>query len=154
MAAKLNDGGDDGLQPPIQRNIVTMRQVFALLAVMALLISPVTAAAAQAACGHGRTMAMTRVMANMDGSAMSAPGRAGARRVTADPCCDHAGRGAMSHRLCAQICAGSCAAALALPGSLASLDPAFARARAHPARLAPVEGHEPAGLDRPPKPIA
>jgi hypothetical protein len=36
-----------------------MRFVLALLAVMALLVSPVTAAVAQAACGHDRPMAMT-----------------------------------------------------------------------------------------------
>src|SRR5579859_4860113 len=107
-----------------------MRLVFALLAVMALLVSPVTATAAQAACGHDRAMAVTGTMANMD---------------AADPCCDHARHGKMCDKSCAQACATSCAAAAALPASLASVGLAFTRAPAPLARLASVEGHEPAG---------
>ena len=117
-----------------------MRLVLALLAVMALLVSPVTATAAQAACGHDRPMAMTS-------------DHAAVQKATADPCCDHAKHGQMS-KSCAQACAVSCVAAAALPGLLASVDLAFARAPAPLARQLSVEGHEPAGLERPPKSIA
>jgi uncharacterized protein involved in copper resistance len=131
-----------------------MRLVLALLAVMALLVSPVTATAAQAACGHDRAMAMTGTMANMDGSAMPALDHAKVQKATADPCCDHAKHGRMSDKSCAQACAASCVAAATLLTPLASVDLAFTRARPSLARLASVEGHEPAGLERPPKSIA
>jgi uncharacterized protein involved in copper resistance len=130
-----------------------MRLVLALLAVMALLVSPVTATAAQAACGHDRPMAMTGAMANMDGSAMPASDHAKVQKATADPCCDHAKHGRMS-KSCAQICAVSCVAAAALPSALASVDPAFGREPAPLARLVSVKGYEPAGPERPPKSIA
>ena len=135
-------------------SLTPMRLVLALLAVMALLVSPVTATAAQVACGHDRPMAMTAAMANMDGSAMLASGHVKVQKATADPCCDHAKHGRMSSRSCAQACAASCAVAAALPTALASVDLAFTRAPAPLARLASVEGHEPAGPERPPKSIA
>lgn len=130
-----------------------MRLLFALLAVMAMLVSPVTAASAQAACGHDRPMAMAGAMAYMDGSAMPASDHANMQTATADPCCDHAKHGKMS-KSCAQACAASCAAAAALPNALSSVGLAFTREPAPLARLAPVKGYTPAGPERPPKSIA
>jgi hypothetical protein len=131
-----------------------MRLVLALLAVMALLVSPMTAMAAQVACGHDRPMATTGAMANIDGSAMPASEHADVQKATADPCCDHAKHGRMSNKSCAQACAASCVVAVALPTAVASIDPAFTSAPAPLTRLASVKGYEPAGPERPPKSIA
>ena len=131
-----------------------MRLLLALLAVMALLVSPVTATAAQATCGHDRAMAMTGALASVDSAAAPASDHAGVQRATADPCCDHARHGKMCDKSCAQACAASCMAATALPNALMSVDPAFGREPAPLARQASVKGYEPAGLERPPKSIA
>ena len=129
-----------------------MRLVLALLAVMALLVSPVTATAAQAACGD-RPMAMTGAMANMDRAAAPTSDRAAVQKATADPCCDHAKHGQMS-KSCAQACAASCVTAAALPNALGSVGLSFGREPAPLARLASVKGYEPSGPERPPKSIA
>jgi hypothetical protein len=131
-----------------------MRLVLALLAVMALLVSPVTSMASQAGCGHDRPTVMTGATSDMGGPAMSTSRHAEIQKATADPCCDHAKHGKMSSKSCAQACATACVAVPALPASLASVDLAFTRAPAPLARLASVDGHEPAGLERPPKSIA
>jgi hypothetical protein len=131
-----------------------MRLVLALLAVMALVVSPVTAMAAQAACGHDHPMAMTGAVTDMDCAVAPASGHAGLQKATADPCCDHAKHDKTSSKSCAQACATSCAATAALPTALASINLTFTSAAAPLARLPSVEGHEPAGLERPPKSIA
>jgi hypothetical protein len=133
-----------------------MRLVLALLAVMALLVSPVTAAAAQAACGHDGPMAMAMAggMADMDGAAMAASNHAKLQKAASDPCCDHAKHGRMSNKSCAQACAASCAVAAALPSGLSSVELTFTRQAAPLARLASVKGNIPAGPERPPKSIA
>ena len=61
-----------------------MRLLIALLALMALLSSPVTAAAAQVACGHDGPM----VMAGMDMSGMPGMDQAATKKAGGDPCCD------------------------------------------------------------------
>jgi hypothetical protein len=126
-----------------------MRFALALVAVMALLVSPVTAAAAQAACGHGESTAS---------SGMDMPAKAGATHAivsASDPCCDHStDQHKMSDKSCAQACATSCAVAAALPSSLVSLSPVYTRAPVTLARQGLVPLFQPSGPERPPKSMA
>lgn len=121
-----------------------MRLVLALLAVMALLVSPVTAAAAQAACDQGDPAAM----ASMD---MPSVAQSSGQKATADPCCDHSAKHPMDQKSCALACANACAVAAAVPAALTSSLLLFSTAQLTPARMAPAHPYEPAGLIRPPK---
>ena len=125
-----------------------MRRVLAFLAVVALLVSPVTAAAAQVACGHDDATAM----AGMDVPAMPiiATGPHGAK---GDPCCDPAGKQRQPHhqKSCVQACAAACAVAVALPATLDGAELAYAHAHFVGAPPVSVHGHDPGGLERPPK---
>lgn|SRR5579859_2240619 len=121
-----------------------MRLVLALLAVMALLVSPVTAAAAQAACDQGGPAAMASM--DMPGVAQSS-----GQKATADPCCDHSAKHPMDQKSCALACANTCAVAAAVPLVLTSSLLLFSTAQLTPARMAPAHPYEPAGLIRPPK---
>ncbi len=123
-----------------------MRFVLALLAVLALLVSPVTAAAAGAACGQNG-------LPQMVGMGMSAPPCADQADVhkAVDPCCGHADQHKMGDKSCAQACATSCAVVAALPSSLASLNLTVTRVPVTLARLISVKGYKPAGPERPPK---
>ena len=123
-----------------------MRFVLALLAVLALLSSPITAAAAQASCGRDGPAAM----AGMDMSAMPGMDHAGAQKPNGDPCCDHTDKHKMS-KDCAQACATSCAVAVALPTASVSIRFIPIRVALAPARLATARPFEPAGPERPPK---
>jgi hypothetical protein len=127
-----------------------MRAALAFLAVMALLISPVAAGAAQAHCALGGPAAMS----GMDMSAMSGSPQAGVQKAMGDPCCDQTRHHKMSDKSCAQACAASCVAAAALPASLTSISFVFTRAPMSPPRLAPAVSHQPFGLERPPKSMA
>jgi hypothetical protein len=125
-----------------------MRFVLALLAVMALLASPVTAAAARAACDQAGP-------ATMAGMAMPNMDQHGAKTSATDPCCDHADHhGKKSDASCAQACATTCGVTLALMGSPGG--PIFAPSLATltPRAAALPDPYEPAGLRRPPKSIA
>ncbi len=126
-----------------------MRFVLALLAVMALAISPVTAAAAQAACGQGGPGAMT----GMDMQMTLGAAHAGVEKAS-DPCCDQAGHHKMNDKNCAQACAASCVATVALPTSFTSGSFVFVRAPMSPPRLVPAVSYQPFGLERPPKSMA
>lgn len=121
-----------------------MRTILAFLAVLALLVSPVSASAAQVACGQSATSA--NQMVDMPGMAV-----AGVDKISADPCCDHSPSHKMDQKSCALACANACAVAAALPGALTSSLLLFASAQLTPARLAPAHPYEPAGLIRPPK---
>jgi hypothetical protein len=127
-----------------------MRALLALLAVMALLISPVAAGAAQAQCALGGSAAM----AGMDMPAMSGAAHAGVQKAMGDPCCDQAGHHKMSDKSCAQACAASCVATVALPASFISGSFVFTRAPMGPPRAAPAVSYQPFGLERPPKSMA
>lgn len=122
-----------------------MRFVLALLAVVALLSSPMTAAAAQVACSHDEPAAM----ASMDMSGMPGMDSADASKA-GDPCCDHGGKSGMT-KDCAQACATMCAVTAALPSPPASLVRMPARVALAPARAAPGYAFEPSGPERPPK---
>jgi hypothetical protein len=127
-----------------------MRLVLALMAVLALLVSPVTAAAAQVACDQAGPSAM----ATMDMSAMPGMAQAGSHRASIDPCCDHSASHKMDQKSCAQTCATSCAVMAALPGPLTGSLLLFSTAQLTPTQLAPAHPCEPAGLIRPPKSMA
>jgi hypothetical protein len=127
-----------------------MRFVLALLAVMALLVNPVTAAAAQVACAHD----MQAGMVGMGSSAMPGMAHANGHRTAADPCCDPGSQHKMSDKSCAQACAASCAVIAALPTSQLSIRLTYTRTVVAPLRRVAAEGYQPAGPERPPKSIA
>jgi len=127
-----------------------MRFVLALLAVLALLVNPVTASAAQMACGQDMQVSTT----GMDMSAMSGMAHVDGHKTTADPCCDPGNHHKMSDKSCAQACAASCAVTAALPTSQVSIRLIYTRAVVVPPRHVSAEGYKPAGPERPPKSIA
>jgi uncharacterized protein involved in copper resistance len=127
-----------------------MRFVLALLAVMALVVNPVTAAAAQVACVHD----MQASIAGMDSSAMSGMAHANGHKTTANPCCDPGSQHKMSDKSCAQACAASCVVIAALPTSQVSIRLIYTRAAVPPLRQVSAKGYKPAGPERPPKSIA
>ena len=120
-----------------------MRLLLAFLAVLALIVSPLTAATAQVACAHGGSSAM----AGLD--------HANAAKSGGDPCCDHAGQhGKKADTHCAKACAASCSVAIALPGGPYDVALAPLRANVPPARTVSTHPYQPPGLKRPPKSIA
>ena len=127
-----------------------MRFFLALMAVLALLVSPVTAAAAQVACAQTGPAAAV----GMDMPGMPGMDQAGIQRTSADPCCDHSAKHPMDQKSCALACATSCAVAAALPSPLVGSVLVFAAAQLTPARLASVHPYQPAGLIRPPRSMA
>ena len=119
--------------------------VLALMAVLALLISPVTSAAAQVVCDQADQAAM---------AAMQMSASVGARAATVDPCCDHGASHKMDQRSCALACAASSAMIAALSGPIVGSLLVFSTPELTPAALAPVHSYEPAGLMRPPRSAA
>ena len=124
-----------------------MRIVFAFLAVMALLVSPVAAAGAQAACGQAANsvpgMGLTS-MPGMNGAVLKTSG--------GDPCCDHSAKHSKTPGLsCAQACAATCAVAVALAPPLKAVEFVSVQAAVPTPRAAFIRLYEPQGLKRPPK---
>ena len=121
-----------------------MRALFALLAVVGLLFTPMAAAAAQERCSHaGSEMAgMEMPMAQGSDDTKAVP----------DPCCDHSDKAPQSSKTCAQACAtmGSLVAPLSLFGEW-SAHPAPVRLVA--ATTLPLEAFAPARAERPPRNI-
>jgi hypothetical protein len=125
-----------------------MRLVLAFLAVLALLINPVTAAASEAACLHDGSMEMA-------GMTMTAPTAPEFQKSGADPCCGHSGQhGKTSDASCAQACAATCGVAVALAAPAFGVMFAPLRVEAPLARTVPQHPYEPPGLKRPPKSMA
>lgn len=122
-----------------------LRHVLAFLAVLALLISPVTAAAAQVECAKAgpEAMAMAMPMAQSPDGA----------QASHDPCCDENQKSPHDGKACAQICAAMCATIAALPTSEIQL-PAIAPMRLTAAASNPLRTHAPPRDERPPKLIA
>lgn len=119
-----------------------MRLLLLLLALGGLLASPVTAAAAQAACGqHGAAM-----MAGMDMPTDNAANG----KLGVDPCCDH---GKSAGKACAQACATACGIAVALP-PIAMFQLTMPVRDFVPAPVVTAHTHDPPGLYRPPRSIA
>ncbi|MFI4964336.1 MAG: hypothetical protein ACHP9T_03120 [Caulobacterales bacterium] len=122
-----------------------MRRFLALIAALAVFVSPMTAVAAQAACRGDAASGM----ADMPGMAQATP-----HEATGKPCCDPGASHKMDPRSCAQACAASCAVVAALPTSAAIAAPAFMRISLSPGRPEAGQPHQPAGLKRPPKSMA
>jgi hypothetical protein len=125
-----------------------MRVLLALLAVLGLLASPLSAAAAQAACSQ---MTASASMSCMDMPGMAKAHHDGVTKA-ADPCCDP-GKGG-SKKSCAQLCAAACAVSAALAGPVVSFPFVMTAAEHDPAPVAPVHSFEPPRPERPPTPIA
>lgn len=123
-----------------------MRHLLAFLAVLALLISPVTAAAAQVECAKAGPEAMAK---------MAAPAAKpmDAAKTSHDPCCDENQKSPHDGKSCAQICAAMCATIAALPTSEIQL-PAIQPMRLTAAASNPLRAHSPPRDERPPKLIA
>lgn len=127
-----------------------MRLLLALMAVLALLVSPVTAAAAQVTCAQVDPVAIS----TMDMPGMPGMDQAGVKKTAADPCCDHGAKHPMDQKSCALACATSCAVTAALPGPIGGSVLVFSAAQLTPARSASAHSYEPAGLIRPPRSMA
>jgi len=123
-----------------------MRHLLAFLAVLALLISPVTAAAAQVECAKAGPEAMA-------GMAMPMAQSADGAQASHDPCCDENQKSPHDGKSCAQICAAMCATIAALPTSDVKI-PAIAPMRLTAAPADPLRTHAPPRDERPPKLIA
>lgn len=127
-----------------------MRFVLALLALMALIVSPVTVAAAQLACIHD----CASMMQGMAPAAQTGMDRAGITKSSLPPCCDPAkAHGRRGGKACAGVCSGACMAMAAIRPLLVTFAQAHARARLAPGRLASIRDFKPDGLKRPPKSI-
>ena len=120
-----------------------MRHLLAFLAVLALLISPVTAAAAQVECAKAGPEAMAMPTAQSTDGA----------KASHDPCCDENQKSPHDGKSCAQICAAMCATFAALPTSDVKI-PAIAPMRLTAAPADPLRTHAPPRDERPPKLIA
>lgn len=122
-----------------------MRHLFALLAVLALLISPMSVAAAQVECAK----AGPEAMASMD--APMAQATTGAK--AGHGCCDEHQKSPHDGKSCAQVCVAMCATMAALPASEIQL-PAVEPMRLTAANAQPLRASAPRRDERPPKLIA
>jgi hypothetical protein len=142
---------DPVFQKPRRYSLNSMRYLLAFLAVLALLSSPVAAAAAQVACSHDGPMAM----AGMDMSSMPGMDQTSDKKAGGDPCCGqtshHGGKSDMS---CAQACAMMCGVTAALASSSYGMVFVPTRADIPPVRIVSSHPYQPPGLKRPPKSIA
>ncbi|AVQ02673.1 hypothetical protein B7G68_12920 [Caulobacter segnis] len=120
--------------------------MLALLAVLALLISPMSVAAAQVECAK----AGPEAMANMDAPATKSMDAA---KATHDPCCDENQKAPHDGKSCAQVCAAMCATIAPMPVSDIQL-PAIEPMRLMAAASNPLRSHAPPRDERPPKRIA
>jgi uncharacterized protein involved in copper resistance len=132
-----------------------MRLLLAVVAVMALLVNPVAAAAAQVACETSQAMAP---MDHGDSAKMAASGMdhqaMAIQKDGTDPCCDHHGPQKMDDKSCALACASACAIVVALPYTPFSLALAYTRAPETVAQSVWAKPYDPLGLERPPKSMA
>jgi uncharacterized iron-regulated membrane protein len=122
-----------------------MRHLLAFLALVALLISPVTAAAAQRTCDQMGPEAMA-------GMTMPMAAARGAAPAAQDPCCDH-GQKAPDKKTCAEACAAMCGVAVTLPDASIAYPVIFV-ASTYAARRQIVRAHSPPRAERPPRSIA
>jgi hypothetical protein len=128
-----------------------MRLLLALLAVLALLANPVTAAAAQVACTAG---ADASAMSRTDTAGTPGMAHVGAGTVSADPCCDHcSGKSKTGDMSCVQACATACAVIVALPSQAVAVARYATAAVVRPTSMASRASQAPARLERPPRSI-
>ena len=119
------------------------RFLIAILALLALAASPITASAAPMACGMDTSQAVASSMASMDGTSVDRR----AAPAKPDPCCDKTLKG------CAKTCSMACGvgvgvAVLAVISSIVVFD---APTAPDPLKSAAWRSHVPIGPDRPPK---
>ncbi|WP_421934350.1 hypothetical protein [Phenylobacterium sp.] len=119
------------------------RFLIAIVALLALAASPITASAAPMACGMDTPQAVTPSMASMGASAdgLAAP-------VKSDPCCDKMLKG------CAKTCSVACAGGVAVLAGMSSLAVLEAQMALAPSKSTTWRSHVPIGPDRPPKSMA
>lgn len=127
-----------------------MRLLLALLAIVGLLVSPVTASAAQARCYHASGAGM---MAGMNMPGMPDTDHSSAQKPVNDPCCDPLGNQKAADKSCAQACAATCGVVAALPTTPISIVFVSMPAIEATGPLVSAHPHEPSGLKRPPKSI-
>lgn len=120
------------------------RFVLAILAVLALVVSPITASAAMKPCGMDSSPAVGSDMASMVGTAADRDGAP----VKSDPCCGKALKG------CAMGCPMICAGGGAILATVADIAVSEAKVTLGLSKGAPLRAHPPARLDRPPKSMA
>jgi hypothetical protein len=123
-----------------------MRQLLAFLALVALLISPVTAAAAQRTCDQMGPEAMASMTMPMADAQVATP-------AAQDPCCDH-GQQAPDKKTCAQACAAMCGVSATTLPDAAVAYPVFVLASTYAGRAQIVLAHSPPRAERPPRSIA
>lgn len=120
------------------------RFLLAILAVLALAVSPITASAAMTPCGMDSSQAVGSNMASMDGTAADHDGAP----AKSDPCCDKALKG------CAKSCSMICAGGGAILAAVADIAVFEAPVTLSPSKGATLRPHPPARLERPPKSVA
>lgn len=120
------------------------RFVLAILAVLALVVSPITASAAMMPCGMDSSQAVGASMVSMDRAAADRD----AAPVKSDPCCGKGRKG------CAMSCSTVCAAGGAILATVSSIALFEAPVTLSPSKSATLRAHPPARLDRPPKSVA
>lgn len=119
------------------------RILIAILALLALAASPITALAAPMACGMDTPQAVSSSMASMDASAdrHAAP-------VKSDPCCDKMLKG------CAKSCSMACTSGLAVLVMMPSIAVFQTAMTLDPLKSSVWRSHLPIGPDHPPKSLA
>ncbi|TAL31247.1 MAG: hypothetical protein EPN98_16350 [Phenylobacterium sp.] len=119
------------------------RILIAILALLALAASPITASAAPMACGMDSPQGATSSMASMDPSADRhvAP-------VKSDPCCDKVLNG------CAKTCSMTCTSGLAVLVALSSIAVFQTAMTLDPPKSSAWRSHVLIGPERPPKSLA
>ena len=120
------------------------RILIAILALLALAASPITASAAQMACGMDTSQAVASSMASMDGASVDRH----AAPAKPDPCCDKTLKG------CAKTCSMACGVAVALLAVISSIAVFEAPTALDPLKSAAWRSHVPIGPDPPPKSLA
>ena len=131
-----------------------MRYLIALMAVLALLVNPVAAAAAQVACATAEATAPMDAAQDVKAAMPGMDQQAAPAQATTDPCCDHSGGSKMDDKSCALACASACAVTAVLSDTPTSVSLAYSRAAEVPARAVWAKPYDPLGLERPPKSIA
>jgi hypothetical protein len=124
--------------------MLMLRFLLAHLAVAGLLMSPLTAAAAQVSCDQSQAMAEMAMpsMPAMDPSSAASK---------AQPCCDPGQTSKTKTLKCGQACAAMCCVAFALPHVVASFQPFATAMRTTHTLLVVSAPFEPIPLKRPPR---
>ncbi|HEY5410879.1 MAG TPA: hypothetical protein VIJ94_09145 [Caulobacteraceae bacterium] len=121
-----------------------MRLLLVIFAIFGLLVSPVAASAAQAACRAPMPSGATTM------GKMASVSHSHAALTSGDPCCGHIGE-KDSARSCARDCAATCTVVAALPAAGVSLPFVLGAANLVVGPATPVHPFEPSAQERPPK---